>query len=224
MKYNTCIIVAMYDEAKEIINKHNLQEVVSTPCRVFLNNETLVVVTGVGVINASIAVSYVEHTYKPDKYINVGLVGTIDKAFNILDTVIVKEVYHGASDATCFGYKYGQTPKEDEFYISDEKLVKEWTSKIENVKFSNLASSDIFVDSTEKYEFAIKPLPESVKLFDMESFGMFQTAKKYNKPMISIKLISDIIDLENKSNGYQFKEILENGAIKIAEMFYKGEK
>lgn len=216
MKFKLAYIVAMQEEAQEYINRTNATMIESKPFKIFKTDDILVGVTGVGLINASIAFAYIDKKYNPTKYVNVGLTGSIDSTLEILECVVIEKLYHAASDATCFGYQYGQTPKEEPFYSMNNSLFEIFEKNYKD-KYSkrNLASSDVFLDTQEKWNLIASQLPDSIKLFDMESFGLFQAAFKFEKPILSVKWVSDILNF-NGPNKEQFLEVVLKGSNKIA--------
>ncbi|WP_339020387.1 5'-methylthioadenosine/S-adenosylhomocysteine nucleosidase [Spiroplasma endosymbiont of Atherix ibis] len=211
-KANWAILFAMKDEAQSLINELNAKLLENKYFEIYQKDNIYIAISKIGLINATSCFSYVNHKYQIDFYINVGLVGTFCKDLFLLEPVVVKNSYLGNADATGFGYKMGQIPRMKEFYSSDKKLLEIF----QDFKKVDICSSDVFINSQEKINTIIKPLSNSITVFDMESFGFYQGAYLFKKPLIALKVISDHID--SGSNEEQFKLVLKQGSIKISEI------
>lgn len=199
-------LIAMEDEAKGIINDFKL--VFSKPFILYQNKNNLLAITKVGKVNAAFVISYLIAKYKIDRLINLGFAGA-NGNFNVGDTYIVDKATYHDFDATIFGYKMGQVPKLPEYYQSDQSLVR----KLIYPK-ANLFTGDRFMteESEDNY------------LIDMEATALFQVAHLNNLPLISIKVVSDIIGSEKHLELYEYFEkngsaILKNAYTKILEVF-----
>ncbi|AUB31812.1 5'-methylthioadenosine/S-adenosylhomocysteine nucleosidase [Spiroplasma floricola] len=209
---NWVILFAMKDEAQSLIDKLCANLLEDKYFEIYQKDNIYIAISKIGLINAASCFSYVNQKYQIDFYINAGLVGTLSKKLSLLQTVVVKNSYLGNADATGFGYKMGQIPGMQQYYCSDENLLKSFQdfSKVD------ICSSDVFINSQEKVNSIIKPLSDSILIFDMECFGFFQGAYLFKKPLIALKVISDHI--ESGSNEEQFKLILKKGSEKISEI------
>jgi adenosylhomocysteine nucleosidase len=217
-----CVIAAMNDELQVFFDDHKneIKLIEENPFKIYQFKNHLIALSGIGLVNAGACLSYVATKFKPKSFLNIGLAGAAENAdVKILEPLIVSDVYHGGVDATVFGYDFGQTPKESKVFKSDNALNTEIKNLIP-AKTAVLASTDSFVNSISMFNDLIAPLKEDISIIDMEAFGYFQIAKKFNTPIASLKIVSDI--LNNKSdNNLQFLEILAQGSQMIAELMVK---
>ncbi|PPE04515.1 5'-methylthioadenosine/S-adenosylhomocysteine nucleosidase [Entomoplasma ellychniae] len=196
------IIGAMFEELQTSIDYFKAKKIKNSICNIYKNEKILFCVTGIGLINAAVGLSYVLNNYEISQVINIGTSGACDSSLKQKDIVWINKIFNSAADATVFGYDYGQIPKMPKFYETASTDVKE---KYIN---KNLASSDIFINDIEQASKHIKKIPSIISVLDMECFGYAQTAYIYKKPFISIKVISDVIGTED-SNAVQFNEFIK---------------
>ncbi|KAJ3632147.1 hypothetical protein Zmor_019142 [Zophobas morio] len=212
----------MEDELKVFLdeNKTDLVELETKPFRILQFRNHLIALSGIGLINAGACASYIAAKYSPTSFFNIGLAGAPTNAkVEILQPLIISNVYHGGVDAQVFGYEYGQTPKEPVTFVSDKNLIEKLQLQT-NYELGMLASSDSFVGSLALYETFIAPLKKEISLIDMEAFGYYQIATKFNLPIISLKIVSDILN-KHGDNDKQFIEILAQGSQIIAQVMVK---
>lgn len=217
-----CVIAAMNDELQAFFesNKSSIEQIEEKPFQIFKFKNHLIALSGIGLVNAGSCLSYVASKYQPKSFLNFGLAGATENVdAKILDPVIVEKVYHGGVDATVFGYDFGQTPKEEPFFQSDEALILDIKAIIP-AKLVNLASTDSFINSKTMFDELIAPLKSDISIMDMEAFGYFQIAAKFDTPIVAIKIISDILNKKD-DNNLQFLEILAQGSQMIAELMVK---
>ncbi|WP_069116681.1 5'-methylthioadenosine/S-adenosylhomocysteine nucleosidase [Spiroplasma helicoides] len=214
---NLCILFAMIDEAQPLIYKLNPSLIIEKPFLVFKKNNIIIAISGIGISNASSCFTYIDGKFNPEIYINAGLAGCISDENNVLDVVLVDKAFYSSANTTGFGYEYGQIPKMPAFYTSDQSLSKK-ISQIKNFKKLNIATSDIFINNSEAVNTLIKPIKTKIEIVDMECCAFFQSAYLFNKPILAIKIISDV--LTKKSNENQFNEILNKASNKISEVIY----
>ncbi|KAF5275519.1 hypothetical protein FQR65_LT16617 [Abscondita terminalis] len=211
MKYKKLFVLAMNEEAQKTIKNFKFQKIDDPFFEIYLLEDNLLMITKIGLINASSSLTYLLSKYKVEMIINIGLAGCNSNELKIGEVVNIDKCFHLANDATGFGYTLGQTPGEKEYYNSFKILLKD-------KKVFNLGSSDIFVN---KIPNNLSKYSDLISLFDMEAFGLYQVANKFNIKISSIKIISDIIG-KKVENEIQFKDILEAGSEKISEVIAGG--
>lgn len=202
------IVSAMESEAKELIKLLTKKPLFDDHFYYHgkVNNKELcLVITGVGKVNASTFLSALLMKEIITEIINIGYAGAIGN-YQVGDIVLIEQVKYGDVDVTPFtDYKLGQIPKMPLYFKSNHKLMEKVKENIS--KTSNLFTQDKFVlDGTEE------------GLYDMEGASFYQTALIFNKPIVAIKVVSDLIgksnqitnynEFENKSS-YLIKEIVE---------------
>lgn len=206
---NILIVVAMESEAREVIKELNL--VNEFPFLVYegniKNKYITLIISKVGKTNASSALTYGLLNKKDiDLIINFGIVGGVNVDLNEL--YFIKDAKYDDVDATLFDYKLGQIPGFPEFYQSDLNYNKL------NFKSISLYTSDSFVTKIKRKE---------PYLVDMEGASLYQVAYRFNKPIISFKLVSDLIENEDQKSHYEkttinMPEILKINLINLLEV------
>jgi len=83
-----------------------------------------------------------------------------------------------------------------------------------------LATSDIFVDSSQVADFYLQNIKIKIDLVEMESAAFFQTAYNFDVPIVGLKIISDVIG-QSDSNESQFEQNLAKSAKLISQMIPK---
>jgi adenosylhomocysteine nucleosidase len=160
--------------------------------------------TGIGKVNAASALTkFLEH-HDVDAIINIGFAGSVSN-HQVMDMIVIDEAYFHDVDATLFGYPKYQVPGMPISYKSDLELLNKF-KQLGHVNLSILYTGDQFITEQMPFEGVV----------DMEGAALYQVAYLYHKPMISIKLISDVIG----QHSYQTFD-LEKGSQAIAHMVLK---
>lgn len=168
----TLIVVAMHDEVQTWIP---VKQLITS-----INENTLVLITGIGKVNASSRLTQVLEQYDIDKIINIGVSGAT-KPYQLNQVYVVSKAYYHDAHAEAFGYDSYQIPGMPKCYASDKSLLK--TFDILPLESGVLFTGDEFVTSNKGFE----------GLIDMEGTALYQVAYLYDKPIISFKCVSDVI-------------------------------
>jgi adenosylhomocysteine nucleosidase len=180
----TLIVVAMHDEVqtwipvKQLITK--------------INENTLVLMTGIGKVNASSRLTQALEQYDIDKIINIGVSGAT-KPYQLNQVYVVSKAYYHDAHAEAFGYDSYQIPGMPKYYVSDDYLLKSYESL--NLESGILYTGDEFVTVDKGFE----------GLIDMEGTALYQVAYLYNKPIISYKCVSDVVG-QTSYDSFDLKE------------------
>jgi adenosylhomocysteine nucleosidase len=169
----TLIVVAMKDEVQSWYQ--------GTECSVQINAQTRLLITGIGKVNAAAKLTEAILKYKVSKIINIGVSGGT-KPLKLHTIYQVDKAYYHDAHAEAFGYKPYQIPSMPEYYISDELLNTIHQKKV-TLNQAHLYTGDEFV-TEEKGFFG---------LIDMEGCALFQVAYLHHIPIVSYKLVSDVI-------------------------------
>ncbi|VEU83222.1 5'-methylthioadenosine/S-adenosylhomocysteine nucleosidase [Acholeplasma hippikon] len=206
----TLIICAMMDEASALVKNLNLVE--KTPFEIYKgriqNHEVLVMISGVGKTNASMATAYALTKFNIDLIINPGIAGGAHVKKHA--TYLVSEASYHDFDLTVFNYEIGQVPK----YPAKFKVLELLKNKFSNFTFVPLFTGD---------KFSTTLINNNPYVADMEGAAIFQVAYKFNKNVISLKIVSDVIGSNNQIDDYvklesSFDEILSEEVRKILEV------
>lgn len=166
----------------------------------------MIITTGVGKVNAAFGLTSVLSSYEVDYIINVGLVGGF-KPLNPGDMVWVKEALYHDFDLSIFGYDKGQVPHLPTVYKPNLKIQSQIQSKLQLPEV-RLYTGDTFLTQ----------VIEANTICDMEGAAYFQVAHLLNVPMVSVKIISDIVGEPSQLEDYssfeaacsiRFKSLIE---------------
>src|SRR5690554_1829906 len=154
--------------------------------------ELILVISGVGKTNASSALSHMltAHPYIK-QIINIGIVG--GHKVKLYDTYVVSEVTYHDVDLTVFNYEYGQIPKYPTIYFTETKLL----NKLNEFKQIRLYTGDIF---------STKPINQNPYIVDMEGASIYQVAHSFKYPVVSIKIVSDVLGSDTQMKDYEMSE------------------
>lgn len=172
------VVVAMKEEASEILKIEKLKHDV--------------IVTGVGKVNAAMKLAEYLSKNRVHKIINIGFAGG-NKTYDVNDVVIIDYAKYHDFDLTMFGYEVGQVPGFPESFKPDQNMLRVALKILKNAKRGHLFTGDYFMTSE-----VVEPT-----VFDMEGTSLFQVAHYFNVPMISVKLISDVIGLDEHIENYK---------------------
>lgn len=188
------IIAAMEDEVKDLINEYELID--DTYFSIYKSKnskkDVLLTISGIGKVNAGSALTYVLTKYNDiELIVNIGIAGghkIQPNQFYLVD----QAKYHDV-DLTHFGYKHGQLPKEDEYFMINH----EYMDKFLNLPKMKLYSGDQF--STTKID-------DTAYLVDMEGASLVHISKRFKKPILLFKKVSDVIGSINQLDSYKENE------------------
>lgn len=205
------VVVAMEVEAKVLLEKiTNIEEKTIYGYKFYeglINSERIVILlSGVGVINASSSLTIAITEYKPRLIINYGIAGAMSKNIHTKDIIIGAEVANinsyrtgelkegeGSNPNTweLLTFLSGQPDRYIE-YNSDEELLS-ITKSIEynngNIVYGKIGSGDAWNREVDRILYLNKEY--NIICEDMESIALYTISNKFNIPIISIKIISD---------------------------------
>ncbi len=190
------LIAAMDEEVKEI-NKQRFENID-------------VIITGVGKVNAAMVLAEYLTNHAVEAIYNLGFSGAT-QPYEVGDLVLVNTTSYHDFDLSLFGYEKGQVPGYPHQFISDQKLMGQVKHKLPQIKEGHLYTGDYF-----KTEHKGEPC-----ILDMEGAALYQVAHKKHIPIISIKVVSDVMGMENHFQSYRkFEsqmgaELLKNVFIKL---------
>ncbi len=194
------ITCAMESEAKEIKNAiEDLEIKELLPQKYYYtgtlkNKKVALVVTGVGKVNAGSMTALVLNKEDISQIINIGYAGGVNP-YKVGDFVVIKDASYHDVDVTSITniYEYGQVPGMPHPYLSDVELVKRARFNLQ-AGVESLYTGDKFV---------LNHVMPNVGIYDMEGAAVYQVATIFNKKVISIKLISDILDSKTQKEDYE---------------------
>ncbi|MDE5545322.1 MAG: 5'-methylthioadenosine/S-adenosylhomocysteine nucleosidase, partial [Malacoplasma sp.] len=172
------------------------------------NQDFVFVFSGIGKANAACATLEIIKTFSLKKIINIGICGTNKKHLKPNDILVLRRNYYLDVDATFFGYKPGQIPKEKPYFENNNELTNSVKLIFNEQKIDFIecygASSDSFININNFNKFD-NNLFNLVSCLEMEATAIKQVANKANVETCFIKVISDNV-LENESSYEKTKD------------------
>lgn len=198
---NIGILIAMEEEAKPIIEGLGLELIKSEQngCKVYSKDNKVLIVAGIGSLNACIAAVTLITAYSCNIIFNAGTCGATGASFKPGDILSVKRVYKRDVDLTLSGYKKYQYPCMDKEYID---LVPD-----SSFILCDCYSSDEFVGEKSS-------VPSDVAV-EMEAFACAFTAKKYGVQCRIYKVVSD--STVESTDDSEFKSNLDSASKKLSD-------
>lgn len=188
-------VIAMEKEAIDIAEKLELEEIAEYQknnkhkARLYRNNNISLLITGIGKQQTAINLTqYLENNEKPNIIINIGYVGSTNS--KIGSWINVSKSYN---------YDWGITG-EQKYTIEgfdDDKLKVLEDKEIQKLE---CYSAESFVTSTE--------IEENV-IFDMELNSIYLLCCIYGIDLISLKKVSDNLNLDDYYKNIDMKEVME---------------
>lgn len=169
----------------------------------------MICLTGIGKVNAAIKLTQYLNQHQVDAIYNIGFAGA-SSHFEVGDIVIIKEAAYHDFDLTLFGYEKGQVPGCPLYFQSDTKLLTDLIKIFPDAKKETLYTGDYFMTESKHQHFVV----------DMEGAALYQTAWHHQIPIISIKVISDIVGMDEHYASYQKFEA-QQGSKTLLEVYQK---
>lgn len=205
------VIAAMQSEVDDIMKKHRFQSIDAIEHLYQLMDDThevLIKITGVGKVNAAYGLTSVIDRYPITSIYNIGLAGASNK-YHQSDVVLIEQALYHDFDLSMFGQAKGQVPGCPARFQSDLHLMDAIKDRMD-LKKSTLYTGDVFLTQSMADDFVV----------DMEGAALYHVAYKKRIPMVAIKVVSDIIGMDEHLASYQSFEI-DKGSIILNEVFEK---
>ncbi|PKK98319.1 MAG: 5'-methylthioadenosine/S-adenosylhomocysteine nucleosidase [Tenericutes bacterium HGW-Tenericutes-2] len=172
------VVMAMNEEAKEILENQS--------------SNKKVLLTGIGKVNAASKLSAFLATNQVDAIYNLGFAGA-SKPYHVGDIVLIEKARYHDFDLTLFGYQKGQVPGLPEAFESSRELLNHAKSVLTSFEIGQLFTGDYFMTEEKNESFIV----------DMEGTALYHVAHQFNIPILSIKVISDVMGMDNHFDSYK---------------------
>lgn len=181
--------------------------------------EVVLVLSGIGKVNAAMATALVIQKFAPQCVINTGSAGGLAAGMRVGDVLIGTEAAHHDVDVSAFGYAPGQVPQQPARFMADaafaaaaERAAVVFTGA--RVYRGLVVSGDQFVQDSGKIAAIRRDFPD-VQAVEMEAAAIAQTCHQQGAPFVIVRAISDAADEEA---GPSFETFLHTAAVHSAEM------
>lgn len=193
------IIGALVEEVEALKNEMQLERIFEKARKSFYQGKlygknVVVVVSGVGKVNAAITTQILIDEFNTDIIINVGVAGGVGEDVSPGDIVIGSSLIQHDFDISMFGVKIGQISGMDTFDFQSDRELVDKTKKIKlsrNVKIleGTIVTGDQFVCSKEKADFLVKEFGAIAT--EMEGASIAHVAYLNRKRFLVIRSMSD---------------------------------
>lgn len=168
--------------------------------------------SGIGKISSSIACCILINKYKVKFIINIGSAGSVNNNIKILDIILATDLIYHDVNLTNWGYAIGQIPKLPKSFHTNYILrnnIKDIFHQY-NIRYHEglIISGDSFIKDKKNI---IQSFPYALSV-DMESASIGQVCFQLQKPILIIKIISDLC---NNHSSKIFKKHINKISYKI---------
>lgn len=221
------IIAAMAQEVATLLKQLEDKKVITIANQTFYEgkldgrNVTLVQ-SGIGKVNATIAVTLLIERFEVKAVINTGSAGGIGEGLSIGELVVSNELTYNDADARAFGYEYGQIPQMPARYQADENFIhitKEAAKATGwEVEEGLIVSGDSFISGKEQVNKIKEHFPTAL-VTEMEGAAVAQTCYQFAVPFVVVRALSDTADEKASISFDEFiEEAGEQSALLVQEI------
>ena len=192
-----------YEMISKVLKNHGKHEIIPVHC-------------GWGKVNSAVNASKLIEEHHPDCIVSTGCAGGISSQVHMLDVVVAEQVaYHDC----WYGEpnEYGQVQGFPARFHASEPLLKAAKSLNDpRMKFGLMASGDWFCSGPEDTARILAHFPDAIAC-DMESAAISQVCHMNGVPFMSMRVISDTADEENRLG--QFFDFWSSASAESFEIF-----
>lgn len=193
------VVVAMESEAEILLSSMEIKEErkiagKKTFSGKAFGKDVVVVLSGVGKVNAAIGTEILLLVFHVDALLNFGVAGSVNEATKLCSVYSIESAVQFDFDLTQLnGTKIGTLDEYTENYLPLTIAVGKWERR-------KLGTADRFNDSPADYELLTKTLGADIR--DMEGAAIVQAAYKARIPVYSFKAISDVAGSGSTTEQY----------------------
>lgn len=220
------IIGAMAEEVQLLLEKINIEKKKTKANMQFhlgtiKGKKVVVVVSGIGKVNAAICTQILIDDFSVDKVINVGVAGGLGENIYPGDIVIGENLVQHDMDTSAFGDEIGQVPRLDTYaFKAEEELVGIAVEMCMQIKEHNhfigrIVTGDQFIAETEKAVWLNNKF--GALACEMEGASIAQVCYLNQVPFVVIRSISDNGVIGAHMDYEKFKPIAIENSTKILQ-------
>ncbi len=174
------------------------------------NKPAVIVLSGIGKVNASYAASLLIQTYKPELVISTGVSGGLGVS-NLLDIIVAEKTCQYDVDTSALGDPVGFVSTVNKVYFDTDPLVSDKFCEILDAKKGILACGDRFIAQNEEAKRIAETFGASA--CDMESGAIGQVCFIENVPYAAIRCVSDGA---GEDAGISYNELVDKASFILA--------
>lgn len=206
------VIAAMHEECvclREQLNSNSSDRHLNMAVDVasWYGHEVVVIESGIGKVNATLATQHVIDHYNVDCVINTGSAGGIIEGAKIGDFVVADRICHHDIDISPIGFEFGELPKLPVYYEThislSQSLLDICRVMNHNIHSGTIATGDTFVYLQQQLD-KINNRFDGVVACEMEAAAVAQVCHLYQKDFVMIRNLSDIAGEHAPINFQQY--------------------
>lgn len=178
------------------------------------NKEIMLMLSGVGKVNAAYSLTTIINNFDISFVINIGSAGgvVLEHSVKLLDIVIAKKVCYHDVDLTLANRLPGVLPNTPQYFIPsmNEKFLHALEKTELTYHYATIASGDQFVCELSKVEYVNENF-DDVCAVEMEAGAIAHICFLRNIPFVIFRSISDIVN-KNADNQMQFSEYIKQAS------------
>ncbi len=184
--------------------------------------QTVLLLSGIGKVNAALGTSLMLNHYQPDLIVNTGSAGGMDPSMAVGDLVISTALRYHDADVTAFGYEPGQIPGLPSSFPADPDLQERAGAAVRQAtgcqaRSAEILSGDTFMTNPERIDRIRRLFPGAAAL-EMEGAAVAHTAHRYGVPFVVIRALSDIAGRESKQSFDEFLELASRQSAQVVQL------
>ena len=178
------------------------------------NKEVMLMLSGVGKVNAAYTFTTILNNFKIDFVVNIGSAGGVVNNHHVkpLDIVVARKVCYHDVDLTLANRLPGVLPNTPQYFEAtlNDKMLKALDELDLTYHYATIASGDQFVCDLGKVEYITKTF-DDVCAVEMEAGAIAHLCYLKKIPFVVFRSISDVIN-ENEDNQMQFEEYIKQAS------------
>lgn len=197
-------IIGAMDEEIELLNSYikNAKEHVIAKHKIVEGQidgvDIILAKSGIGKVCAASITAILLSNFDVSYVINTGSAGALDEKLDVGDVVFSNKVAHHDVDLTAFGYKKGQLPSYEQYFIASSHLIelaKDAAKELDGIKVhqGDVVSGDQFI-ADKKKSLAFKETFTEALVCEMESASIAQVCTDFETEFLIIRSVSDKAD------------------------------
>lgn len=193
-------------------------------CGTYHDHEIILVKSGIGKVCAALAATVLVDHFKVDILVNSGCAGGIGNGLKIGDIVLSTGLAYHDFDLKIFGYKRGQVPSYEQYFMADHALIAKAeavaaTLKQEqgfepNIFTGVVLTGDQFISQKQICLDMKQDFPEA-QVTEMEGAAVAQVCNDFNVPCLVIRSVSDTAQGDSPEVFEQFVQLAADNSAKL---------
>ncbi|MDR2521318.1 MAG: 5'-methylthioadenosine/adenosylhomocysteine nucleosidase [Spirochaetaceae bacterium] len=175
--------------------------------------ELVLLKCGIGKVNAGAGCAVLLERFTPAFVVNTGCAGGVNNEGDAVrldfgDIVLSEKLVYHDVDVSAFGYKPGQVPGAEQYFLAEPSLVRGAETAIDALKKAGklppqikhvrglIASGDVFMCETSRIKAVAAQFP-GLRALEMEGAAIAHVCAVFGVPALVIRAISDIAGEES---------------------------